>query len=453
MSAVAEPTMIPASVTTFLDTLQIAPAERPEGAVQARAVLLGDNKGTLLAVVPADGMLDLEALNRAAGRQLRALTTMDSVALCRHHGLQRVMPLPGLFGVLAAVDERLLQAPAVLMEAAEHEWLGLGQADFARLMQSAIPGRFSVPLPPQERAESQDEADIARAVTSFTALRMKQRLEETLELPPLPMTAQEVIKLRAKPDAEIGELAAVVDLDPALASQVVSWASSPYYCAPGKIKSVYDAIQRVLGFDLVLNLALGLSLGRMLRMPQDHPQGLTPYWHQAVFTATLAQLLAQAIPASRRPMPGMAYLCGLLHNFGYLVLAEVFPPQFSALCRAQEANPQLGPTPLERHILGVTRDQVGGWLMRMWNMPEEVCVALRYQRAPGYSGPEADYSGLLFVAAQLLRSRGIGDAPPEPVPEALWQRLGLAPEAAEAALEKLMAGGEALEAMAGSLGR
>lgn len=443
--------MTPPSVANFLEQLQIVPCEGAavEGATQARAVLLGDVRGTLLAVVPADQLLDLEGLNRLTGRTLRALSPTDSGALCSHHGLDNVVPLPGLFGVQAAVEESLLAAPVVRMS----DELGLSQTDFARLMQSAITGHFSLPLPAPTSAESRDADEITNAVRNFTALRIRQRLEETLELPPLPMTAQEIIKLRAKPEAEIADLAAVVDLDPALASQVVSWAASPYYCAPGKIKSVFDAIQRVLGFDLVLNLALGLSLGKTLRLPKDHPQGLTPYWHQAIYTASLAQLLAQAIPAQRRPAPGMAYLCGLLSNFGYLVLAEVFPPQFTSICREQEANPHLGPAPVERHLLGVTRDQVGGWLMRMWNMPEEVCSALRHQREPDFREGESRYANLLFLATQLLRAKGIGDAPAEPIPEALWQHLGLSPDAADAAVDKLLAGVEALDGMAASMVR
>ncbi len=439
------------SVANFLSQLQIVPCEAGavQGAQRARAVLLEDVKGTLLAVVPANELLDLEALNRLTGRALRALSPKDSRALCAHHGLDNVVALPGLFGVQAVVDESLLALPVVQLA----DSFGLAQADFARLMQSAQTGRFCLPLPAPAAAEARDVDDISNAVRNFTALRIRQRLEETLELPPLPMTAQEIIKLRAKPDAEIAELAAVVDLDPALASQVVSWAASPYYCAPGKIKSVFDAIQRVLGFDLVLNLALGLSLGKTLRLPKDQTQGLTPYWHQAVYTASLAQLLAQAIPAQRRPTPGLAYLCGLLHNFGYLVLAEVFPPQFTSICREQEANPHLGPVPVERHLLGVTRDQVGGWLMRMWNMPDEICVALRHQRDPSYQGEEARYANLLFLAAQLLREKGIGDAPAQAIPDALWDRLGLTHEAAEAAVEKLLAGLDALEVMASSLAK
>src|SRR5690625_7032213 len=60
----------------------------------------------------------------------------------------------------------------------------------------------------------------------------------------------------------------------------------------------------------------------------------------------------------------MAYLGGLLHSFGYLILAEVFPPYFSQYCRLAEANPHVMPQTIERHLLGVTRDQLAGTLMR-----------------------------------------------------------------------------------------
>ena len=52
-----------------------------------------------------------------------------------------------------------------------------------------------------------------------------------------------------------------METDPALAAQVVVGRPRPT-AAPGKIRSVEDAIVRVLGFDLVINLALGLALGR-----------------------------------------------------------------------------------------------------------------------------------------------------------------------------------------------
>lgn len=90
-----------------------------------------------------------------------------------------------------------------------------------------------------------------------------------------------------------------METDPPLAAQVISWAVSPYYAAPGKIRSVEDAIVRVLGFDLVINLALGLSLGKGLALPKDQPRHRTPYWQQAIYTAALIEGLARAMPVDK----------------------------------------------------------------------------------------------------------------------------------------------------------
>ena len=59
----------------------------------------------------------------------------------------------------------------------------------------------------------------------FTALRMQQRLEDTLGLPSLAPTTQKIIMLRSNPDAGVDELVPVVRVDPSLSAQVMGWAS------------------------------------------------------------------------------------------------------------------------------------------------------------------------------------------------------------------------------------
>ncbi|WP_235015366.1 HDOD domain-containing protein [Oceanicoccus sp. KOV_DT_Chl] len=257
--------------------------------------------------------------------------------------------------------------------------------------------------------------------------------------------------MRVDPNADIKDLTDIVESDPSLAAQVVSWAASPYYAAPGKIKSVHDAIVRVLGFDLVLNLSLGLALGKTMALPKEAAKGFTPYWEQAVYAATAVEALVGAIPPKQRPTMGMAYLSGLLHNFGYLILAEVFPPHFANICRYQEANPFSNHSHIERHLIGVTREQLGSWLMRLWNMPDEVCDALRFQNEANYDGDNQQYAKLLFIAMRLLRTHGIGDAALTPIADSLFEELHLDREKAEEAIAKMMESSAELNLMAANM--
>lgn len=309
------------------------------------------------------------------------------------------------------------------------------------MLTKASAGRFAEPLAGiklnLDRPDDDSEA-ITEAVHAFTARRIQQRLEATIEIPPLAETARKIIRLRVDPNATIDDITGVVETDPALAAQVMSWAASPYYASPGKIRSVEDAIVRVLGFDLVINLALGLALGKTLSLPKDHPQSSTPYWQQSIYTAAVIEGLTRAMPRAGRPETGLTYLAGLLHNFGYLLLAHVFPPHFSLICRHLEVNPHVSHSLVEHHLLGITREQIGAWLMRYWDMPDELATALRFQHDPHYTGEHAQYPNLVCVAVGLLRSRSIGHGPYEPLPDALFESLGVTREKAEDVVSKVL---------------
>ncbi len=263
------------------------------------------------------------------------------------HSLSLLPGLPALTSSPCLYEESLLREPKLLINSGEPGLLlEITSEDFKTMLTKASAANFGENLtsirPNLDRPDD-DRKEITQAVQVFTARRIQQRLEETIEIPPLAETAQKIIKLRVDPNATIDDITGVVETDPALAAQVVSWAASPYYASPGKIRSVEDAIVRVLGFDLVINLALGLALGKTLSLPKDHPQHATPYWQQSIYTAAVIEGLTRAMPRAQRPEAGLTYLAGLLHNFGYLLLAHVFPPHFSLICRHLEVNQHLVP--------------------------------------------------------------------------------------------------------------
>lgn len=420
----------------------------------AKSVILQDEKGRVQVIFAADCLLDLKAVNRQLSRDLHAAKPEDVHKFCVSHNLQSIPALPKLGGLLTLIDRSLVERNELLADSGDdQQLLRFSREEFQNIIDDAIICDIAVPLEPLEvdDTSSSDHDQILGAVRNFTQLRVKQRLEETLELPPLTDTAQRIIKLRVNPNADISDLAQIVETDPSLAAQVVSWAASPYYSAPGKIKSIHDAIVRVLGFDMVLNLALGLSLGKAMTIPREGPRGSLPYWQQAVYMAATIEGLVTAIPRDQRPSFGMAYLCGLLHNFGYLILAEVFPPYFHNYCELADANPHVEHQAVERHLLGVTREQLAASLMSLWSMPEEVVVGLRHQNNPHYQGEYAVYAKLVFVAQRLLHQQNIGRGPKLDIPPQVFADLHLDPEKAYSTVTNIIESSDDLKHIAHEL--
>lgn len=420
------------------------PGNRVPQPDQVRMVLLHDQKGKVLALLPESSLLNLISVWKQSGRHLQPVRSEDAQRFFSQDSLTSESGRKKLFSLPVLIDPAC-QQEATLHISEPHSELSFDAPQ--SWLRQALPCKLA--LSNAEIAARQpggdDEAVISMAVEKFTALRIRQRLEDTLDLPALSPTLQKIVALRSDPDASVDELTPVVRVDPSLSAQVMSLAASPYYAAPGKIASVEDAVIRVLGFDLVINMALATAMGRILEIPQDGPRGATPYWQQAVYNATLAEKLAMQMPESDRPKPGLVYLAGLLHNFGYLVLAHLFPPHFSLLARYIEANPHFNLEAIEQQVLNVTREQIGAWLLSSWSLPDEVCLAIRHQNNPDYDGPAKLYAKLQFLTNRVLREQGLSDGPLEVIPGELYMQLGLKPVHIKAAIQQLKDSSEELD--------
>jgi len=397
------------------------------GASMARGVLLEDGGGKVQIVVPADALIDLNILNQDLRRNLRAVPPDELAFFNQRLQMDEVSAMPLALGVQTVVDNELLSHEILYLNSGSNDLLVKTNVKLLnQLAEGAVTfGNFAVTSVARDTCTdtNEDKLSVTKAVKSFTSQRIKGRLEDTLELPPLPATAHRILQLLARPDANIEELVNIVEMDASLAMQVMCWAQSPYYSAPGKVNSIHEAIVRVLGYDLVMNLALGLSLSKTLRLPKEGVNGNLSFWEQSVYCAAIMEGLVRVTPARYRPPVGMAYLAGLLHNFGYLLLAEVFPPHFTTFCRYMEVNAHLNHYDVEQHLLQTNREQMGYWLMNLWGIPEEVGLAIRYQNHASYVGKGKVLANMLYVATRLLREFQPTDIAPETIPDEVLTKL------------------------------
>ena len=225
-----------------------------------RSTVLGDQVGKVQVITPYNSFLDLTLLNNATGRQLTPSKQDHITRMCKTINSDTLPAVPALTRLDAIIDKNLLELPYLFIETGkENNWIKISTRDFMKLCPKARPEEITsqVELKScgiQNTTHEQDRQTIENAVMAFNPTRIKQRLEETMEIPPLPTSAQQIIKLRTDPSADIDKLTEIIETDPSLAAQIVSWASSPIYNPPGTVRSVHDACMRVLGFDMVLNL-------------------------------------------------------------------------------------------------------------------------------------------------------------------------------------------------------
>jgi HD-like signal output (HDOD) protein len=426
---------------------QLKPYPNPPADERVRAVIMADERGEMQVLVPESGLLDVTAVRHASGRALRA------------HPYQVAEPtsaVPGVYGLPVLVEESLLSAGKLALASFEPGcFLQARGTDLLDPELAVTSGRFTESIgtepTPEDRAEDLDRIGVT--LSRFTAERLQARLDQTLHIPPLPEAARRIVELQNNPNFDLADLVRIIETDPSIAARIMGWANSAFYSPDPPAATIDDAVMRILGFDTVMSMALGMALGQTLRMPEHHVRGLPTFWLESVFTAAAMESLARHMPRKERPSSGLCYLTGLLANFGTLVVGHVFPHQYASICSLQEANRHLPHTYIDQYVLQMPREVLTSALLECWSLPEAVTDAVRFQHIADYRGANASYARLLRITRQLLGTQGLTDQPPELPDAGELEALGLTQDALSEVLKQLNESSAQLDELAGSLAR
>ncbi|MCB1800373.1 MAG: HDOD domain-containing protein [Gammaproteobacteria bacterium] len=208
------------------------------------------------------------------------------------------------------------------------------------------------------------------------ATTLYEKLISTESLAPLPAVASRLVRLANDPDVQIEELASVIEQDPPLTAKVLGIANSAFYSPRMPVLTVRDAIIRVIGLRMVANLSFGLALGGGFDTTACKRFDLTRYWLQALGTADLASGLVRAAALPDKPDPDVAYLVGLLHNIGELLLVHLAPQEMSEVLADADSLTAAELVQRERELLGTDRWEAGALLMRHWELPAVVADSI-----------------------------------------------------------------------------
>lgn len=286
------------------------------------------------------------------------------------------------------------------------------------------------------------------------------RLQNLYRLPPMPAVALHILRITRDPDSSAADLTRLIEQDPSLTAQVLRYARSALFGYPGQLDSVQEAITRVLGFDRVGHLAMGLAASKAFTITDEGPLGLSAFWRHSLHCAYLTQAIAAAADTEETIRPDMAYLCGLLHNFGLLLVAHLYPAEFRVLNRLRTEEPELPLATLEQRVFGesgcdevltVGHGPIGGVLAKLWQLPDEVVKVAGVHQGTGYRGEFAGYVAAVQLANEVLKARGIGDEFDEREMTPAMVALGLDAAALEGLAQALDSASAELDTLASSL--
>lgn len=242
------------------------------------------------------------------------------------------------------------------------------------------------------------------------------------QLPSPKGVALAVLELSRRDTVTLGEIAHVVQTDPALSGRLIKVANSAAQISR-PVVSVQEAVARQ-GVKAVCQLALGFSL-----IDQFHAGACTAfdypkYWSHSLLMGLAMQSLGQRVHVGATDE---LFICGLLAQIGQLALATVYPEQYDSVLAACQADPDQRLALHERALLETDHGELGAAMLSEWGIPAVITQPLACYEDPALAHDSQDARAnslvLMLRLAHRLADIGLSHADQRPKMAQAWLTL------------------------------
>jgi HD-like signal output (HDOD) protein len=243
-----------------------------------------------------------------------------------------------------------------------------------------------------------EHPDPVRLVPATTSAAYRSKaLAGLSRLQPFSVILNRLLAMLAETDADYARLGEMIEKDTVIAGNILQLVNSAMYGRRGTVNSVRHALT-LLGLEKVRNAALSMSITRIwngAKMP--------PSWSMAQFNmhssavAILSDCMAQRVPVAYGEG---AFIAGLLHDVGRLLIALSLPDEYEAIEAGED----------DLSVLGFESPELSAEALRVWNLPQPIQAAVLHHRNPsadrGSEPGEIRLAHVVQAADMFVESEG-----------------------------------------------
>jgi HD-like signal output (HDOD) protein len=198
---------------------------------------------------------------------------------------------------------------------------------------------------------------------------LKQLISRLHSLPSVPSVYNNLMEALQSEDVSPKEIGRIVSQDMAMTAKILQLVNSAFFGPRRPITNPTEAVI-YLGADTVKALALSVSIFSQFDTRQAPGFSIENLRDHGMEVATLARQIAASLRLSKSELDD-AFLGGLLHELGKLVLAANYPKEYvETLCRTREEG--IPARQAELATFGTTYSDVGAYLLWLWGLPDPI---------------------------------------------------------------------------------
>lgn len=228
-------------------------------------------------------------------------------------------------------------------------------------------------------------------------------LANIYSLPAIPEIMQETSRLLDDPSTSTASLAKLIGKDQGLASRILTIANSALYGLPRKVSTI-DFALLVIGYKDTKNIVVALSLMEAFKNKSDANLNYKNVWVHSYMVGGTARKLATD---NGMKNTGEAFVAGLLHDLGIPVIHKYLHSMFLSVINSV-SNEGMKFLEAEAFHLGLTHQEVGGFLGEKWNLPPSLCEVIQHHHDPLSATLNPELTAIVHLADYAVNLLDIG---------------------------------------------
>ncbi|MBT4484665.1 MAG: HDOD domain-containing protein [Candidatus Latescibacteria bacterium] len=254
-----------------------------------------------------------------------------------------------------------------------------GQADEEAIMRSVGPIH-------QYLAKPCDPEMLKSVLTRAFSLRdlladekIKQLVSQMESLPSLPSLYHELMNELQSPNISFKSVAKIISQDIGMSSKILQLVNSAFFGVSQHVSSPEQAVG-LLGLDVIRSLVLSVQVFKQFDSIALEGISLDAIWEHSRMVSLFAKRIAEVENTDSRTKD-YAYVAGLLHDVGKLVLIANMPVEYELIFK-KVVEEKITLTEGEIEIFGVSHEKIGAYLMGLWGFADPVIEALAFHHNP-----------------------------------------------------------------------
>lgn len=247
--------------------------------------------------------------------------------------------------------------------------------------------------------------------------------EVIFSLPKIYFELQEALKDPDKTFQDIGE---VISCDPALSARLLKIVNSPFYGFPSKIDTISHAIS-IIGMNQLTDLALATLVIYQFRGIPNSLFNMEKFWKHSMACGVAARAIGEFRGETNVER---FYLAGILHDIGRLVIFKKEPAMARDafyMSRDKKENIFLS----ERKLMGFDHADVGGELLKFWQLPPHLVEAVAFHHQPESAKAFPVEAAIIHTSDYIVHALNVGSdaefSDPQLYPKS-WEIIGVSPD-------------------------